>query len=300
MLFASIGIVFSVSLNFFIIKTALQPLSILRTIVDQIQTGQANIEQLSMGKTDPDIHKLASALSTLINQLESSNQQLRALSERVIYAQEEERKRIARSLHDDTGQSLTMLIVNLEKLYDEMPETDHEIQQRIKIARDLAADILKELRKIIYGLRPSILDDLGLIPAIRWYARSNFENAGIEVIIDTREDNITLPPNLTTALFRITQEAVTNILRHSGARSVLLSIHQDQKGVYLSIKDDGHGFDAKQLQNNSIKYDKWGLVGIQERVELVGGEFNINTKPGSGTSLDVFVPYQLVEESPNE
>jgi two-component system sensor histidine kinase UhpB len=289
-LFASIGILISLVLNFVIIQAALHPLRELRQIVNRIQEGQAEVNQLAFDDTDPDIHQLTKALNSLISQLETSNQQLRVLSERAINAQEEERKRIARSLHDDTGQSLSTLLINLERLEKHIPVDNNELVSRLSSIRQMTASSLDGLRSIIYDLRPAILDDLGLLPAIRWYARSNLEEAGIQVELNFPDELPTLPPRLTTTLFRITQEGVNNIIRHSQAKNASITLRTQENEVYLQIKDDGHGFDPAQGYNEAIRMQHWGLVGIQERIDLVGGKMRITSDPEHGSTLQVNVP----------
>jgi two-component system sensor histidine kinase UhpB len=289
-LFASIGIVISLILNFATIQAALHPLRELRQIVNRIQSGQAEVTQLALENTDPDIHRLTIALNSLITQLENSNHDLRVLSERAINAQEDERKRIARSLHDDTGQSLSTLIINLERLENHLPIDSAELVNRLRSIRQMAAESLECLRSIIYDLRPAILDDLGLLPAIRWYARTNLEEAGIQVELDFPDELPPLPQPLTTTLFRISQEGVNNIIRHSQAKNACISLGVQENKVYLQIKDDGHGFEPGKLSNETINMQHWGLIGIQERIELVGGKLSISSDPAHGTTLMVNVP----------
>jgi two-component system, NarL family, sensor histidine kinase UhpB len=294
-LFASIGILISLVLNIIIIRTALQPLSDLGRTVNRIQAGQAAINQLAYKDTDPDIYHLTTALNSLVTQLEASNQQLRVLSERAINAQEDERKRIARSLHDDTGQSLSTLIINLERLEHHIPSDSLELVNRLRSIRQMAAESLECLRSIIYDLRPAILDDLGLLPAIRWYARTNLEAAGVQVDLEFPDELPPLPQPLTTTLFRISQEGVTNIIRHSQAKNACISLGIQENEVYLRIKDDGCGFEPARINNEAMDMQHWGLIGIQERIELVGGRLSIRSDPAHGTTLMVDVPLMRSE-----
>jgi two-component system sensor histidine kinase UhpB len=292
-LFASVGILISLALNIFILQVALQPLRDLRHTVTRLQAGQAKVDQLLLNDTDPDIYQLTKALDSLITQLETSNHQLRQLSDRAINAQEEERKRIARSLHDDIGQSLSSLIINLERLENHLPPAGSEIGERLRALRKMTSSSLESLRTIIYDLRPAILDDLGLLPAIRWFARTNLEAVGIQVELEFPEELPSLPQPLTTTLFRITQEGVNNIIRHSQAKKACISLDLGENEVYLKISDDGHGFDPTQLSIEAIHMQHWGLIGIQERVELARGRMSIHSDPQQGTILMVNLP--LVE-----
>jgi two-component system sensor histidine kinase UhpB len=288
-LFATIGILLSLAINSWLISQALRPLRELRQMVDEIQTVKPVDSKLLLQNSDPDICQLSAALDALVSQLEKRNRQLRALSEQVINAQEEERKRIALSLHDDTGQALSMLIINLERLENRLPDDQLELQKKLAASRQLATHALQELRKIVRDLRPTILDNLGLVPAIRWYARSNLEEAGIRVEIDATEDGASLPHQITSALFRITQEAINNIIRHSQAKSVVIVFKQGENAVDLSVHDDGCGFNTDQLNGQPLHKQQWGLVGIKERAELIGGEVSITSAPGRGTHVQVHV-----------
>ena len=295
-LFILLGTLLSVSINFLIVRSTIRPLQELRQIVDTVQTpGGSTLPQTEIFLAnykffDPDIDQLVEALDSMIARLDDSNQQLRALSERAINAQEEERIRIARSLHDDTGQALSMLIINLERIENNLPKDSTEIKLKLQSTRQLASSILDELRKIIYNLRPTILDDLGLIPAIRWYARTNLKQAGIQAEINLPEDQLTLSPHLKTTMFRITQEAVNNIVRHSKARNATIALSTNGEVVLFNAQDDGEGFDITRTPFENIKMHQWGLVGIQERAELVGGNYKITSAPKMGTKIEVIIP----------
>lgn len=298
-LFATFGISLSVLTNFWIIRTALRPLHELRQSVDRVQAGQGGIDTRLLEETDPDISRLATALTSMISQLEERNRTLRALSERAINAQEEERKRIARSLHDDTGQTLSMLIINLERLEKRLPAEAVTLQERLASACQLAKHALQELRKIVYGLRPTILDDLGLVPAIRWYARSNLEEAGVQVNFSVPEESILLSGHLNTTVFRVAQEAINNIVRHAEAKTAVITLCQNEGRICLWVEDDGRGFDVDQISGQALRLQRLGLLGIQERVELVGGDVTVESVPGQGTRLRVCVPMAATEGEAN-
>jgi two-component system, NarL family, sensor histidine kinase UhpB len=298
--FALVGTILSVLVNSWIIRSALRPLKELRLLVDQIQAGNSQLDIQHLQAGDPDIDQLAAVLHNLLLQLEERNRQLHALSDRAITAQEEERKNIARSLHDDTGQALSMLIINLERLEDKLPMEEDELRNKLKASRELASGILTELRKIVYGLRPTILDDLGLVPAIRWYARSVLEANGVQVWLSLPEDTLELSSHLSTTLFRIAQEAVNNTLRHANARVAEISLKVDQGKVYLKVQDDGQGFNPRLTAGKADPLQHLGLLGIKERATLVGGEVSIESVPGRGTRLQICVPLLLEVEDHEE
>jgi len=299
-IFAFTGTTLSVLVNTWIIRTALKPFRELRQVVDHIQGGNTHVDIEQLGKTDPDIGEFTRVLQNLLLQLEERNQQLRALSERAINAQEEERKNIARSLHDDTGQALSMLIINLERLENRLPLEQNELRSKLEASRRLASNILAELRKIVYGLRPTMLDDLGLIPAIRWYSRSVLESNGVQVRMCLPEESIELPSHIATTLFRIAQEGINNIMRHAGAKTTNIRMAIDPFGVHLQVQDDGHGFDPQQTAEKAVSLQQLGLLGMRERAELVGGKVTVESVPGEGTRLQVYVPLPVEVDSDEE
>ncbi|MFC2028342.1 histidine kinase [Chloroflexota bacterium] len=287
--FALIGISLSLVVNFLILRAALKPLRELRRLADQILKG--DLDQLErINNPDLDTGNLYTSLQTLLEQLDKQNRQLHALSERNLNLQEDERKSIARSLHDDTGQALTMLIFNLDKMETLIPSEKVEIINLVSNTRELASNALTELRRIVFGLRPAILDDLGLASAIRWYARSNLEKVGIKVDLQAIEPLPELSPKISTTLFRIAQEGINNIVRHSKAQNVLISIVVESDQVIFHLSDDGKGFEPVTLASNKLDPDHLGLVGLRERVALLGGIFHLKSDPGHGVSLEVTLP----------
>ena len=292
-LFATIGTILTIVINGWVIRSALLPLGQLSGMVDRMRLNKTELEGYQFKGTDPDISALASGLNSLVTQLEERNRQLHALSGQAIHAQEEERKRIARSLHDETGQALSMLIINLERLENNPPEDTVDFHASLSSLRELAVNTLGELRKTIYGPRPTVLDDLGLVPAIRWYARSNLEEAGIRVEVVAPEESLSLSPELKTTLFRIAKEAINNVIRHSEATSAKITLLEKEATICLEIEDDGHGFDVNQASEDAFTLQHWGLIGIRERAELIEGEVLVDSKPGYGTQLQVIMPLQV-------
>lgn len=288
--FLLVGMAMIILINNWIVKKSLQPLNELHRLVGQVAAGQTPINTHQYEERGPDFHQLSSALNAIIWQLEERNQQLSALSNRAIKSQEEERMRIARSLHDDTGQSLSSLIILLDRLESRAPEQPADLRQQLAAARQLASSTLAELRKIIFDLRPTILDDLGLVPAIRWYARTYLEPEGVQVRLFLPEEELDLPIECSTTLFRICQEAMSNILRHASARMVMITLCLDNTEVCLQVIDDGQGFEMKQLSEQGPYPRKLGLLGIKERAELVGGRVIIETAPHHGVRLQVCLP----------
>lgn len=287
LLFSFSGIALTLLINTLILHTSLGPLRRLRRQVQHLGGEPVRVQDAG-----PDVAELAEALNALITALDERTRRLEALSQRTLSAQEEERRSIARSLHDDTAQALAMLILELERLEQQLSPGQAQLSARLAEARQLAARTLTELRAIIAGLRPSILDDLGLFPAIRWYARTALEPAGVRVQVEAPSGEPPLEPEQAAALFRITQEAVSNILKHAGAGCASIRLLHGEGRVSLLIEDDGCGFDPAEAARSAVSLGRLGLPGLQERAELAGGALAIDSAPGRGTHLRVDIPLE--------
>jgi two-component system, NarL family, sensor histidine kinase UhpB len=290
LIFSIIGFSLVFILNYATIRISFRSLYGLINTLDQVSFEKTSLPARIILETDPDIQPLAESINAMLERLEHTTKQLRALSERATNAQETERKRIARNLHDDTSQALSTLIISLERLENDLPPDAQNLIERCRQARLVATRTLEDLRKIIYDLRPTMLDDLGLVPAMRWYARSIFEEAGIRVQFEIPQENLRLPDQLETELFRIIQEGVNNIARHSNARWVKIRMVQKSDHVLLELEDNGSGFDVKKTASTAVQNKRLGLIGIQERAALVGGEVSIHSEPDMGTLLQIKIP----------
>lgn len=215
------------------------------------------------------------------------------LLRKVISAQEDERKRIARELHDDTSQALAALAVRLETAVATLPAGAP--RERIEEAKALALQSLEGLHRLIFDLRPSVLDDLGLLSAIRWCAERHLEALGIAVRCEFSGMDRHLPPQVETALFRAAQEAIVNIAKHAEAETVLIQCALRERDLAIEIEDDGKGFDLQSLTRAGAPARGLGLLGIRERVELLGGTVEIESSPGQGTRVALAVPLPAEE-----
>jgi signal transduction histidine kinase len=227
-------------------------------------------------------------LKALYEQLQERERWREELLRKVIAAQEDERKRLARELHDETSQTLSALAMKIETALAAWPA--EASRDRLVEARQLTVRTLEELHRLIFDLRPSVLDDLGLVSAIRWYAERHLEPRGIAVRCEFSGFGSRLMPELETALFRVAQEAITNIAKHSGAETVLIQCLQRDDRITIEIEDDGKGFVPATLPPPSARERGLGLLGMRERVELFGGTIEIDSAPGSGTRIAVSVP----------
>jgi len=204
--------------------------------------------------------------------------------------QEEERRRIARELHDETSQSLASLAVNLEAVAGMLPSGADEARARLRKIEQIAVNVLDEIHKLIYELRPTLLDDLGLVAATRWLADNNLGAAGIVVNFKTTGRVRRLPSKLETTLFRVIQEAVSNIARHAHAENVDVALHFKKGTIAVRVRDDGEGFDVEEAISSKDRPRGLGLLGMKERVELMNGTLNIHSYPGGGTNINIEIP----------
>jgi PAS domain S-box-containing protein len=211
------------------------------------------------------------------------------LTTRVLHAQEEERKRLARELHDDTAQSLSTLLINLDLLEPFVPAEGDLLRGGLDRIRDLTKRTLDSVRALSHDLRPTILDDFGLIAALRWYADEYEDTFGLHVDLDIETPPEPLTPDVELALFRIAQEALTNSGKHADATGARLSLAFPHSCAVLTIQDNGKGFDSRAV-SGPTKHGGLGLYGMQERAALLGATLNLDTMPGKGTCVTVSVP----------
>lgn len=222
--------------------------------------------------------------------LRNSERELRSLSARLLNAQEEERKRIAQGLHDSIGSLLTAIKISLESLQKQLEDgkaTGSSLELPIRCTRQA----IEETRRIMTDLRPSVLDDLGLLPAIGWFVRQ-YQEIYPEISVDetVEIDERDIPEDLKIVVFRIIQEAFHNIAKYSQAEFAALSLMKVDSAMELSIEDKGVGFDLCSIANNCGHGKKLGLSGMRERAELSGGAFSIESVPGEGTVIRVSWP----------
>jgi PAS domain S-box-containing protein len=222
----------------------------------------------------------------LIERIRTGLERRRALSRRLLTAQEEERRRVAVELHDELGQILTAVKINLESL-ERSPDAHTLARLPAMIAS--VDDALQRIKDIALDLRPSVLDDLGLEAAMRWFADRSTRNAGLaaHLSIDALP---ALEANLQTACFRVMQEALTNVERHARARQVWIDLHVLDGALELSVRDDGIGFDVAAAKSRAISGGSVGILGMQERVALMGGEYEIVRIPSGGTEVRARFP----------
>lgn len=217
-------------------------------------------------------------------------EQLQMFSRKLIEAQEDERRRIARELHDQIGQILTAVKMNLYTVQKVC--TSAEACSYVKDNIEAVDEALRLVRDLSVDLRPPVLDDLGLVTAVRWYVNRYTARTGldVEVVIEMLDDNERFSRDIETACFRIAQEALTNVVRHANASRVVVQLGKNENNLVLSVKDDGAGFDPEQLRKQSSHAATLGLVGMQERAHAAGGVLEIDSEISKGTVVRLTLP----------
>ena len=297
LLFFAIGIstlVIGIALNQLVIKK-------LQHFVEAASLfGRGEFKGMINFKSDDEIKMLAESFNRMAKTLMEKMKLERKYLSQIIDAQENERRRISRELHDEFGQALYAIKFNLEMIDKDLPHTTSVVRGRLEEAKSLSSQTLTTMRQLSLDLRPTMLDDLGLIPTLRWYIQnfsnrlnicSNFETIGLEE---------KLPPQIETAFYRIVQEALNNIAKHAQADRVEVSLMKRDSRIHASIRDNGKGFDLDKVLHPESPERGFGLAGIQERVSLLGGQMDIQSRPGFGTLIHVEIPYQSVGDGDEE
>jgi signal transduction histidine kinase len=234
--------------------------------------------------------------ATLYDQLQAREALRGELYHQIVSAQESERQRIARELHDGAGQVLTGLGLGLMAAAQTVGSDPELASRQLVELKDLNARALQELRDLIADLRPSVLDDLGLVPALQGQAQEFSERSGVQASLMIGGRRRRLQPEVEIVLFRIAQEALTNVGKHAAASKVLMRLEFEDERVQLIITDNGRGFDPREaLEVGGAQRRAWGLLGMQERVALVGGVCEIASRHGDGSTVRVVIPLQREE-----
>jgi len=242
-----------------------------------------------------DRHELRARLRTITrlnryHTLMEQRDELREMADRVITAQEKERQRISRELHDDLGQELTTYLLTLRNLQSDLTIPIENISERLQTLYTQGVNISVKVRTLAHNLRPPVLDTLGLTVAMQTYSAEFTRHTHIPVTFETDEDIPTLPDIFNITLYRVLQEAFTNIIKHAQASQVWVDLTKEDKAVTLTIQDNGRGFAEKNHPSNGI-----GLKGLRERMILAGGKFNISSSQVRGTI--VMAQFILPEET---
>jgi len=248
-------------------------------------------------KADRLITQVASVLDYLTGDLMELSVQLEDIKQkqyigfRIIKAQEEERKRVAREIHDGPAQSMSNVVLKAE-ICERLIDVDYErAREELRSLKHIVRSSLQDMRRIIYDLRPMSLDDLGLIPTLQRHISNFQDETGINIIFKASGEYENIKPIISLTAFRIIQEAVSNIKKHSQAKNAAINLEFCEDTLRMHIIDDGKGFDMERTRKEKDYFNRgFGLTSIRERVELLGGEININSKPGMGTRINIVLP----------
>lgn len=237
----------------------------------------------------------------LLEAITRQRRDLQRLSAQLVAAQEAERKRISQELHDEMGQLLTAMKFNLDAIKKRLPsKTTAVVKERLAETASLADRMLEQMREISLELRPSMLDDLGLRSTLRWYVSQYTKTHGIQVELEAADFAERLPPEVETALYRVVQEALTNVAKHAQASRVRIRLGCGESTVTAVIEDNGQGFDPEELASRGPAERGAGLLGMGERITILGGELRIESRPGQGTRLTISVPVLPGKETTHE
>jgi two-component system, NarL family, sensor histidine kinase UhpB len=285
-LILALAIVLTLCTNLWMLQRRFRPLE---SLIDQIEAiDPAEPTPLELRRSDPveEIDRLASSFHGLLERIEEERRRSGQLAMR---AQEEERRRLARDLHDEVNQALTAILLRLEALAQETPP---ERAPEVVELKRLVNQAMDELLNLARQLRPSALDDHGLRAALETQLKRFSARTGVEARLETAGDPDALADVVQTAIYRVAQEALTNVTRHAGATVVELVVAEDGGGVELRVSDDGRGFDPAVLPHvKSLTPGRGlGLIGMAERARLVGGELDVRSAPGGGTTIALRVP----------
>jgi signal transduction histidine kinase len=216
------------------------------------------------------------------------------LLSQVVSAQESERKRIARELHDDTGQTLTAIGLGLRGVSGLVPEDSDKAKKNLSQLESMTSTALNEIQRIISNLRPAHLDDLGLAAAVRWFLNDVRKHTDLNIHFRVTGEEIPVEDAIKITVYRVVQEATTNVIKHASADNFFVEFIFDQDQISIEARDDGIGI-APGILERQNPYS-WGLMGMQERVSLLNGEFRIDSSPGLGTKIKISIPYQSLDE----
>lgn len=271
--------------NLVLVSVALRPIRRLEETAARVWKGDLDARVPPSLVADRDMDRVRRTFNVLLDGLMADRARMRKLASLVIRAQDEERARIARELHDSTAQSLAALVLQLGAA--ERDCTDPALTGRLGEVRRLSGTVLEEVRSLSHTVHPRVLDDLGLAAALEWLARHSGEATGVRITVDVADEAAYLPPLVASTLYRVGQEALSNALRHANAQNVTLEVTTDGERARLLVADDGRGFDVAEAE---ARRAGMGLFSIQERVALVDGHLQVMSEPGAGTRVIATVP----------
>lgn len=281
----AVALLAGVAANIVLVWLALRPLGLLESTAERVSDGDFTARVPMSPLADRSIARIGTVTNRLLERVVEDRERMRLLASKVISAQDEERARVARELHDSAAQSLAALALQLSAAARD--SRDPDLAERLTLVRKIVGDVLEEIRAISRSMHPRVLDDLGLPAALEHLARQMRDRTPIEVEVEAAAVSELVSPVLTSALYRVAQEAITNALRHARATSVRVRLESVREGLRLTVQDDGTGFDLARAEADR---PGMGLFSMRERVALVDGALQIHTARGRGTRVIATVP----------
>jgi two-component system, NarL family, sensor histidine kinase UhpB len=291
-MFAFAGFVLSITVNFIILRAAFQPLNRLAEVAEGVRQGDYSRRVMPSTFADPQLARLGASFNGTLDELERDRDHLRGLTSQIINAQEDERKRIARELHDDTAQLLFAQLLRLTSLKSSDQEPVREVAGALEQS---TVDAIEGVRRLALELRPPALDDLGLWSALGELAQRYEDRQGMTVEYTWQGSRERLPGELELVLYRIAQEAMTNVVKHSAATRIWLNVSRRTDRVVLIVVDNGRGFDPEIVTRRDERGLGLGVFGMAERASLVGGSLRVEQARPRGTRVEATVPLALAE-----
>jgi len=273
---------------YLILRNYLQPLLEFRKAIESIHGGMSP-SIFAQAVSDPTISGVILSVRNALSRLEDESLWH---TTQLLNSIEAERQRIGRELHDQTSQTLATALINLKLADGSLGDNISDARKKLAVARQLIEHSMEQIKICVYDLRPVMLDDLGLVPTLRWHIKTHLAGTGITIDTDFEDASERAPRNIETNLYRVAQEALANVIRHAQATRVSIRLETKPEYAVLAIADNGKGFDLKQA-NHSDKnvFGGLGLHSIRERIKLLKGTLNIESEQGKGTQINVVVPF---------
>ncbi|HET7551563.1 MAG TPA: sensor histidine kinase [Gemmatimonadaceae bacterium] len=280
-----VALVLSLLVNLLLVQVALRPIRDLENTAHRVWGGDLEARVPPSLVADRDMVRVGRTVNLLLDALTSDRARMRRLASLVITAQDEERSRIARELHDSTAQSLTAIVLQLSAAARDARVP--EIAARLSEVKEMAGMALEEVRTLSHRVHPRVLDDLGLVAAVRWLARQARDSSDVDITVDALGETDRIPAQVASVLYRVAQEALTNAVRHAAPTTVAIVVRADANTATLEVSDDGRGFDIAEAE---ARRPGMGLFSMRERVSLVDGQLDLTSLPGSGTRVVARIP----------
>ncbi|MGZ8379226.1 MAG: sensor histidine kinase [Gemmatirosa sp.] len=291
-------------LNALLVRYALRPVWELERVASRVWSGDFGARVPGSAVADREMKRVGRTFNLLLDAIAGDRERMRALAMQALRAQDDERSRIARELHDSTAQNIAALTYQLAAAARSASEAGQPaLEATLRDLHEQTGELLEEVRLLSHAIHPRVLDDLGLVPALEWLARRTREHTALDVQVDAElaGDSVAMSDATAAALYRVAQESLRNVERHAAARSAHLTLREDAGDVILEVADDGRGFDLAEAE---ARRPGMGLFSMRERLGLVGGTFEVQTSSGRGTRVraraprDSFAPRHTVPFSP--